>query len=115
MHTLLDDYPTAAEGYLNKALELPQRLLDPALTRANLGWALFHENKLVEAARELRQALQFQPKMCVANYRLARVYYAREEWDKAAELFQAVSDDTSCGSQEASYYLMKTEMQQGLT
>jgi hypothetical protein len=25
-----------------------------------------------------------------------------------------VSDDTTCGSQEASYYLMKTEMQRGL-
>lgn len=113
VHNLLDDYP-AAEGYLNKALSLPQRLVDPALTRANLGWALFHQNKLVDAASALRQVLEFQPKMCVANYRLGRVYYAREEWDKAAELFQAVSEDTTCGSQEASYYLMKTEMQRGL-
>src|SRR5262249_28033345 len=72
-HTMLDDFG-AAEGYLSKALGLPQRLLDPALTRANLGWALFHQNKLVDAAKELRQTLQFQPKMCVANYRLARVY-----------------------------------------
>lgn len=113
VHNLLDDYPTA-EGYLAKALSLPQRLVDPALTRANLGWAQFHQNKLVDAAGSLRQVLEFAPKMCVANYRLARVYYAREEWDKAAELFQAVSDDTTCGSQEASYYLMKTRMQQGL-
>jgi tetratricopeptide (TPR) repeat protein len=113
VHTLLDEHDQAVT-YLTKALELPQRLLDPALTRANLGWALFHQNKLVDAAKELRQTLQFQPKMCVANYRLARVYYARQEWDKAAELFQAVSDDTTCGSQEASYYLMKTEMQRGL-
>lgn len=114
VHTLLDEN-VPAEEYLEKALALPQRLIDPALTRANLGWALFHQNKLVDAAKELRQTLQFQPKMCVANYRLARVYYARQEWDKAAELFQAVSADTSCGSQEASYYLMKTRMQQGLT
>lgn len=111
VHTLLEDY-SSAETYLTKALGLPQRLLDPALTRANLGWALFHQNKLVDAAREFRQTLQFQPKMCVANYRLARVYYARQEWDKAAELLQAV--DPACGSQEASYYLMKTEMQRGL-
>jgi tetratricopeptide (TPR) repeat protein len=113
VHSLLDDYP-AAEQYLNKALSMPQRLVDPALARANLGWAQFHQNKLVDAAGSLRQVLSFAPKMCVANYRLARVYYAREEWDKAAELFQAVSDDTTCGSQEASYYLMKTRMQQGL-
>jgi len=45
---------------------------------------------------------------------LARVYFAREEWEKAAELFQITSDDPSCGSQEASLYLMKTRMQQGL-
>lgn len=113
VHSLLDENDVA-EQYLTKALGMPQRLLDPALTRANLGWALFHENKLVDAAGELHKTLQFQPKMCVANYRLARVYYARKEWDKAAELFQAVSQDTTCGSQEASYYLMKTRMQQGL-
>lgn len=112
VHNLLEDY-AKAEGFLTKALASQQRLVDPALTRANLGWALFHQNKLVDAAKELRQTLQFQPKMCVATYRLARVYYAREEWDKAAELLQAV--DPACGSQEASYYLMKTEMQRGLT
>jgi len=90
------------------------RLDNPALIRADLGWALFHQRSFVEAAKELREARQFQPKMCVATYRLARVYFAREEWEKAAELFQAASDDPSCGSQEASYYLMKTRMQQGL-
>ncbi len=113
VHTLQDDYTVAVE-YLTKALEHPLRLRDPSLTRANLGWAYFFQNKLVEAAKELRTALQFQPKMCVATYRLARVYFARQEWEKAAESFQAASDDPACGSQEASYYLMKTRMQQGL-
>lgn len=110
---LLEDYPTA-EKHLVRALENPNRLDSPGLTRAHLGWALFHQNRLPEAAKELRQAMQFQPNMCVATYRLARVYFAREEWEKAAELFQTVSDDPSCGSQEASLYLMKTRMQQGL-
>jgi tetratricopeptide (TPR) repeat protein len=113
-HTLLEDYSIAVE-YLNKALENPARLNNAALTRAHLGWALFHEKKYVEAAKELRQAKQFAPKMCVATYRLARVYFARDEWDKAAEQFQAASDDPTCGSQEASYYLMMTRIQQGLT
>jgi Tfp pilus assembly protein PilF len=113
VHNLLEDF-AAAEQYLNKALENPMRLKDPGLTRANLGWSFFHQNKLVEAAKELRTVQQLNPKMCVATYRLARVYYARSEWDKAAESFQTVSDDPSCGSQEASYYLMKTRMQQGL-
>jgi tetratricopeptide (TPR) repeat protein len=115
VHNLLEDFP-AAQDYLTKALENPMRLKsDPGLTRANLAWSLFHQNKLVEATKELLTVGQFAPKMCVANYRLGRVYFAREEWNKAAEKFVTVSDDPSCGSQEASYYLMKTQMQQGLT
>lgn len=110
---LLEDH-VAAAGYLTQALSNPVRLDSPELTRSHLGWALFHQRKFVDAAKELRQAVQFQPNMCVATYRLARVYFAREEWEKAAELFQITSDDPSCGSQEASLYLMKTRMQQGL-
>ena len=113
VHNLLDDYPAAAQ-FLTEALANPMRLDSPGLTRAHLGWALFHQQRYVDAAKELRQAVQFQPKMCVATYRLARVYFAREEWEKAAELFQTTSDDPACGSQEASLYLMKTRMQQGL-
>lgn len=111
--TLLEDYPTAITQ-LTKALENPIRLFSPGLTRAHLGWALFHQQKYVDAARELRQVRQFDPNMCVATYRLGRVYFAREEWDKAAELLETASNDPSCGSQEASLYLMKTQMQQGL-
>jgi Tfp pilus assembly protein PilF len=113
VHNLQSDFDSAA-AYLAKALENPIRLMNPSLTRAHLGWSLFNQDKLVDAAKELRTAIQFQPKMCVATYRLGRVYFAREEWDKAAELFQTASEDPSCGSQEASYYLMKTRMQQGL-
>jgi tetratricopeptide (TPR) repeat protein len=113
VRSLIEDYAAAAT-YFARALENPMRLDSPALTRAHLGWALFHQNKLPEAAKELRQAIQFQPHMCVATYRLARVYFAREEWEKAAELFQTVSDDPLCGSQESSLFLMKTRMQQGL-
>jgi Tfp pilus assembly protein PilF len=113
VHNLLEDYATA-EQHFRRALENPMRLTSPGLTRAHLGWALFHQRRDVEAAKELRQAVQFQPNMCVATYRLARVYFAREEWEKAAELFQTASDDPSCGSQEAALYLMKTRMHQGL-
>ena len=113
VHNLMTDFDNAST-YFAKALEHPTRLGNPALTRAHLGWSLFNQQRYVDAAKELRTAIQFQPKMCVANYRLARVYFARQEWEKAAELFQTASEDPSCGSQEASYYLMKTRMQQGL-
>jgi len=114
VHNLLEDYATAEQSF-RRALEHPIRLDSPGLTRAHLGWSLFHQHRDVEAAKELRQAVQFQPNMCVATYRLARVYFARQEWEKAAELFQTASEDPSCGSQEASLYLMKTRMHQGLT
>jgi Tfp pilus assembly protein PilF len=113
VHTLLEDFAAAAD-MLRQALSNPMRLDSPGLTRAHLGWAYFREAKYVDAAKELRQAIQFQPNMCVATYRLARVYFARQEWEKAADLFQATSDDPACGSQEASLYLMKTRLQQGL-
>ena len=113
VHNLLEDYATAT-AYLTQALSNPVRLDSPGLTRAHLGWSLFHATRYVDATNELRRAIQFQPNMCVATYRLARVYFAREEWEKAAELFQTTSDDPSCRSQEASLYLMKTRMQQGL-
>jgi Tfp pilus assembly protein PilF len=110
---LQGDHETAAK-YLEEALLHPERLTSPSLTRAHLGWAAFHQGDMVRAAKELLQALQFDPGQCVATYRLGRVYFAREEWEKAAEQFQAVSDQPACGSQEASLYLMKVRIEQGL-
>ena len=111
---LLGNYDDAIK-FLGKALENPARLINPGLTRSHLGWAYFHKNDHVGAAKELRQAAQFQPGMCVATYRLGRVYFAREEWENAAEQFQDVSEQPACGSQEASLYLMLTRLKQGLT
>ncbi len=111
---MLQENPDRAIEYLDKALTHPERLQDAALTRAHLGWAYFHKNDYVQAAKELLEALQFHPGMCVATYRLGRVYFAREEWEKAAEQFQDVTDQPACGSQEASLFLMKTRIAQGL-
>ena len=106
--------PDRAVTELDTALQNAGRLVNPGLTRAHLGWAHFHRKNYVAAFKELRQALQFQPGMCVATYRLGRVYFAREEWEKAAEQFQDVSDQPTCKSQEAALYLMKARLQQGL-
>ncbi len=110
---LIGEHDQAIEA-LTEALSNPARLVNPGLTRAHLGWSYFHKGDHVSAAKELRQALQFQPHMCVATYRLGRVYFAREEWEKAAEQFQDVSDQPACQLQEASLYLMKARLQQGL-
>jgi lipopolysaccharide biosynthesis regulator YciM len=52
--------------------------------------------------------------MCVAKYRLGRVYFAREEWNKALEQFQAVAQDRACPIQEAQLYLLKTYRELGM-
>ncbi len=98
----------AAVRYLGQALAHPQRLVNVGLVRAHLGWAYFQQRDHARAAKELRQAEQFNRGMCVAKYRLGRVYFARREWNKALEQFQAVSADVSCPMQEAQLYLLKT-------
>jgi type IV pilus assembly protein PilF len=104
---LLEDLSAAAR-HLAKALGYPHSLLNIGLTRANLGWAFFHQKQHALAAKELRQAEQFNPGMCVAKYRLGRVYFARKEWNKALEQFQAVVQNRDCPMQEAHLYLLKT-------
>ena len=105
----LESYDAAIE-HLSTALTLPNRLLDIGNVRAHLGWAYFHRHDYVRAAKELLQSRQFRPGSCLANYRLGRVYFAREEWEKATEKFQEVSADPSCylTRQEADLYLMKS-------
>ena len=103
----LEEYDRAIEFFVS-ALRVPHRLANLALTRASLGWAYFHRENYPMAAKELRQALQFAPTMCVAKYRLGRVYFARREWKKALEFFEGVAADQACPVQEAELYALKT-------
>ena len=103
----LREYDEAIQ-FLSTALAHRPRLDQIGLTRANLGWAQFQDGNDVQAAKELRQALQFSRGMCVANYRLGRVYFGRKEWEKALQQFQAVVQDASCRMQEAHLYHLKT-------
>jgi len=98
--------------YLTHALENPVRLVNPGLTRSALGWAYFLKDDPIRAAKELLTVKQFSPNECVPTYRLGRVYFAKGEWENAAQQFQQV--DPQCGLQEASFYLMKTRLEQGL-
>ena len=102
----LGDYPTAVKNF-TEALGHPARLDNIAVTRANLGWAYFQQGEHVRAAKELRQSLQFHQQMCVASYRLARVYFARKEWEKALERLNQASS-SNCPIQEVHLYRMKT-------
>ena len=110
---LLEDYEPSAVD-LERALAYPHALINIGLTRANLGWAYFHQRRHAKAAKELRQAEQFNPGMCVAKYRLGRVYFARKEWNKALEQFQAVANNKECPMQEAHLYLLKAYRALGL-
>jgi Tfp pilus assembly protein PilF len=109
----LGQYAAAVRHFI-RALSHPARLVNVGLVRAHLGWAYFHQRDHARAAKELRQAEQFNRGMCVAKYRLGRVYFARREWNKALEQFQAVAADDSCPMQEAQLYLLKTYQALGM-
>ena len=113
-HALLEEYDEAIE-LLEKSLEIPHRLMQLGLTRADLGWARFNSGDDAGAAKELRQALQSNANMCIAKYRLGRVYFKREEWNKALEQFQAVVLEDDCRMQEAHLYFVKTMSQLSMT
>ena len=102
-----------AISYFDEALAHPARLANPAVTRANLGWAYFKLERHPEAAKELRQARQFQPQMCLATYRLGRVYFERQEWENALDSFEDVIS-SNCPIQEAHLYRMKTQVELGM-
>ena len=98
VHNLLEDYATARRRTSTKALENPMRLHQPGADprQPRLG-AVPPEQAASMRPRSCARSMQFQPKMCVATYRLARVYFAREEWEKAAELFQTASATRPAG------------------
>ncbi len=110
----MEEYDRAQE-LLMTALGFHGRLQSIGATRAHLGWAYFQQGNFPQAAKELRQALQFSPELCIALYRLGRVYFARQEWNNAEERFTAVTKLPRCQMQEAYLYLSKTQAALGQT
>ncbi len=76
-----------------KALANLARLPSESTARTNLGWARFKQRDYVQAAATLLQAAQGAQYACLASYRLAEVYFAREEFEDALERLQPVLDD----------------------
>lgn len=99
------DWDKAIE-YLNRALERQERLVSASLTRANLGWAYFHKQDLVRATAELLQANQGARYFCLGKFRLASVYFARKEYDQAADALKPIfGDDKLCPPLPEAQYL----------
>lgn len=73
----------------------------PEVARANLGWAFFQKKDLLNAWKELHEAVARAPGLCVGRYRLAKVYLERSEIDSAAEQVDAVVANKDCPIQEA--------------
>jgi tetratricopeptide (TPR) repeat protein len=110
--TLLDNYDQAITHF-ERALSDPERLENVAFVHAALGWAYFLRGDVVAATRDLLQAGQLQPGMCLSTYRLGRVYFARKEWEKALVKFREVAGKPQCPIQDAHLYLMKTQVELG--
>jgi type IV pilus assembly protein PilF len=86
------DWDKAAE-YEEKALANLARLPSETTARANLGWARFKQRNYVEAAANLLQAAQGSQYACLASYRLAEVYFAREEFEDALDRLRPVLEN----------------------
>jgi len=74
---------------------------EPFVAHGNLGQAYLVKRDFARAAKSLRQALFDQPKFCVGRYRLAKVYYEQQEYERAAEELKEVTSDKACPIQEA--------------
>jgi type IV pilus assembly protein PilF len=75
--------------------------MEPEVARANLGWAYFQKKDVQSAWKELHEAVARSPGFCVGRYRLAKVYVARDELDRAADEIEAVTASSQCPIQEA--------------
>lgn len=74
---------------------------EPQVARANLGWAFYQKKDLLNAWKELNEAVSQSPGFCVGRYRLAKVYLDRSDIDSAADEVDAVVDNVKCPIQEA--------------
>ena len=74
---------------------------EPQVARANLGWAFYYKKDLLNAWKELHEAVSQAPGFCVGRYRLAKVYVERGELDSAADEVDAVVGNEKCPIQEA--------------
>lgn len=94
-------------GRYDEAVQLEEKALsniiyrEPFAAQGNLGQAYLEKHDLARAAKALRQAVFEQPKFCVGRYRLAKVYYESQEWDRAWEEIDQVTSDKACPIQEA--------------
>jgi Tfp pilus assembly protein PilF len=74
---------------------------EPFEAEGNLGLAYLNKHDYARASKQLRQALFEQPQFCVGRYRLAKVYYEQQDWDRASEELEKVVGDKACPIQEA--------------
>jgi Tfp pilus assembly protein PilF len=95
----LDEYDASIEAARN-ALKDPT-YSQPQVARANLGWAHYYKKDLLNAWKELHEAVSQSPGFCVGQYRLAKVYMDRGEIDSATEEADAVVSNEKCPIQEA--------------
>jgi tetratricopeptide (TPR) repeat protein len=92
--------------YEQRALANLARLDSSELARANLGWAYYGKQDLVHAQTELLQANQGPRYFCLGQYRLASVYFARNDFEQtAAALKPTLTDDKLCPPMQEARYL----------
>lgn len=93
--------------HYDKAVKLCDKALDNILYRdrylalGTRGQAYFKKGDLKSAARDLRQSLFHKPNFCLGRYWLAKVFYARKQYEAAAGELRKLTADKKCPLQEA--------------
>lgn len=73
----------------------------PWFALANQGIAHYEKHDYLRASQSLRRALQQNEKFCVARWRLAQVYYAQVDDERADQELKTLTEDKKCPIQEA--------------
>jgi Tfp pilus assembly protein PilF len=94
------DWDRAVE-FCKRALENAARLQSEALARTNLGWSLHQKKDSARATTELLQAVQLTPNLCLAHFRLARVFFDRDRFEEAAAELSPFQPQASDGAEAA--------------
>jgi Tfp pilus assembly protein PilF len=79
----------------------------PWLALLNQGVAYLEKKDLLRAGKVLREALQQNPKFCIARWRLGQVYNAQGQRERARQELQLLLEDRNCPIQEAYLLLGK--------
>jgi tetratricopeptide (TPR) repeat protein len=79
---LLYNRPDSALTFLHRAQDIDDR--DP-ITNLNVAVALTEQGNYAEALQVLKKVVHSEPRMAIAHFYIAKIYYLQKQYDRAEE------------------------------